>query len=392
MTSRAAGARCRRHHRTQLRRRRRPAHLRRLPAAARAAGPAGAAGRPAGPRRAAVHHRAPGLRAVVPAAAVRADAVRDAMLTGETWRARHLLRRVHVIERLLVAPGGRPGDDDPAGLPRVPGRPGAGQRLPVGAVPGAGVPVRRARTPRSCARFRSHQRRRAGPAGAAPRRAVAVGRVPATCWPPVDCQRCTDKQILDVVAGGRGRPRRPRRGVAARRGPAHPRRAGGTVAGRHVRWWRRQIGTKSGTGGSTGAPYLRKRVPLRYLPAAVGAAGSPVGAGRQRRWGAPAGMARETEQMSDSTAEVTQHPAGGGGQGRRGGGRGQHRRRRRAAVSWRPTTGTSPPRICRGRPARAGRGRGRARRARRARRPQGRALVGCSAAGESAALEPTRGA
>jgi tryptophan 2,3-dioxygenase len=28
----------------------------------------------------------------------------------------------------------------------------------------------------------------------------------------------------------------------------------------------RQIGTKSGTGGSTGAPYLYKRVPLRYYP------------------------------------------------------------------------------------------------------------------------------
>src|SRR6516164_4233815 len=30
-------------------------------------------------------------------------AVRDAMLTGETWRARHLLRRTHVIEELLVS-------------------------------------------------------------------------------------------------------------------------------------------------------------------------------------------------------------------------------------------------------------------------------------------------
>ena len=30
------------------------------------------------------------------------EAVRDAMLDGQTWRARHLLRRVHAIERLLV--------------------------------------------------------------------------------------------------------------------------------------------------------------------------------------------------------------------------------------------------------------------------------------------------
>ncbi len=36
---------------------------------------------------------------------------------------------------------------------------------------------------------------------------------------------------------------------------------------RHVQMVERQIGTKSGTGGSTGAPYLHRRVPLRYYPA-----------------------------------------------------------------------------------------------------------------------------
>ena len=35
---------------------------------------------------------------------------------------------------------------------------------------------------------------------------------------------------------------------------------------RHVAMVERQIGTKSGTGGSTGAPYLRSRVPIRYYP------------------------------------------------------------------------------------------------------------------------------
>jgi tryptophan 2,3-dioxygenase len=35
---------------------------------------------------------------------------------------------------------------------------------------------------------------------------------------------------------------------------------------RHVQMVERQIGTKSGTGGSTGAPYLHRRVPLRYYP------------------------------------------------------------------------------------------------------------------------------
>jgi tryptophan 2,3-dioxygenase len=36
---------------------------------------------------------------------------------------------------------------------------------------------------------------------------------------------------------------------------------------RHVQMVERQIGTKSGTGGSTGAPYLHRRVPMRYYPA-----------------------------------------------------------------------------------------------------------------------------
>ena len=35
---------------------------------------------------------------------------------------------------------------------------------------------------------------------------------------------------------------------------------------RHVMMVERQIGTKSGTGGSSGAPYLRKRLALRYYP------------------------------------------------------------------------------------------------------------------------------
>jgi tryptophan 2,3-dioxygenase len=35
---------------------------------------------------------------------------------------------------------------------------------------------------------------------------------------------------------------------------------------RHVQMVERQIGTKSGTGGSSGAPYLHRRVPLRFYP------------------------------------------------------------------------------------------------------------------------------
>ena len=35
---------------------------------------------------------------------------------------------------------------------------------------------------------------------------------------------------------------------------------------RHVTMVERQIGTKSGTGGSSGAPYLRSRLDLRFYP------------------------------------------------------------------------------------------------------------------------------
>src|SRR5258707_15486847 len=33
------------------------------------------------------------------------ETVRDAMLAGETWRARHLLRRGHAIRRVPLTPG-----------------------------------------------------------------------------------------------------------------------------------------------------------------------------------------------------------------------------------------------------------------------------------------------
>ena len=71
------------------------------------------------------------------------ETARDEMLAGHVWQPRHLLTRVHAIERLLVAQVEiletmTPQDflDFRANL--VPG-----QRLPVGAVPRARVPVRR---------------------------------------------------------------------------------------------------------------------------------------------------------------------------------------------------------------------------------------------------------
>ena len=70
-------------------------------------------------------------------------AARDAMTAGRTWWARPPAeaRRRHRAGPRAAARGAR--DDDSAGLPRLPRPAGAGQRLPVGAVPRAGVPVRR---------------------------------------------------------------------------------------------------------------------------------------------------------------------------------------------------------------------------------------------------------
>jgi hypothetical protein len=119
----------------ELRRRGRAADLQQLPAPARAAESAGAAGRARRPRRAAVHHRAPGLRAVVQATALRGrdrpgrddrgPAVAGPASAAPGARHRAAARR----------PGRDPRDHDPAGLPGVPRHPRPGQRVPVGAVP-----------------------------------------------------------------------------------------------------------------------------------------------------------------------------------------------------------------------------------------------------------------
>ena len=126
------------------------ADLRQLPAAPAAARRPAPRVRPAGARRAAVHHHPPGLRALVPAAAARGrdGARRAGRDAGRERRPRPLVRpapaRPDARDRAGAGPAGRrAGDDDAAGLPRVPAAARAGQRLPVGAVPRAGVPLRR---------------------------------------------------------------------------------------------------------------------------------------------------------------------------------------------------------------------------------------------------------
>ena len=192
------------------------------------------------------------------------EAVRDAMIAGETWRARHLLRRVHVIERLLIAQVDvletmTPQDflEFRANLAPASGFQSVQFReleFLSGLKNGAFL-----------ARFRSisaAQRDRLARRLAEPSLWDAYLHLLAARGLPAG----TGQQILEslrVVAGDRA---------------AHDdlwQLAEGLLThdelaalwrGRHVVMVERQIGTKSGTGGSTGAPYLRKRVPLRYFP------------------------------------------------------------------------------------------------------------------------------
>ena len=192
------------------------------------------------------------------------EAARDAMMTGETWQARHLLRRVHAIERLLIAQvdiletmtpqdflAFRAGLAPASGFQSVQFREleflsGAKDQAFLArfrAISGAerGRLERRLAEPSLWDAFVRLLPARGLPAGAdgqilASLRLVAADRsAHDDLW-----QLAEDLLSHDELAG--------------------------LWRARHVAMVERQIGTKSGTGGSTGAPYLRKRVPLRYFP------------------------------------------------------------------------------------------------------------------------------
>jgi tryptophan 2,3-dioxygenase len=192
------------------------------------------------------------------------EAARDAMTAGETWRARHLLRRVHAIERLLVAQVDiletmTPQDflEFRSGLAPASGFQSAQYRELEFL---SGVKDRaflaRFRSLTSAERDRL-ERRLAEPSlwdaylDLVASRGLGVG---------------SDDEILAslrVIAGDRAT--HDDLWQLAEALLTHDELAALWRA-RHVQMVERQIGTKSGTGGSTGAPYLRKRVPLRYYP------------------------------------------------------------------------------------------------------------------------------
>ncbi|HYA52626.1 MAG TPA: tryptophan 2,3-dioxygenase family protein [Streptosporangiaceae bacterium] len=192
------------------------------------------------------------------------ETVRDAMIAGETWRARHLFRRVHAIERLLITQVDiletmTPQDflEFRANLAPASGFQSA-QYRELEFLSGS-------KDQAFLARFRSisaAQRARLERRLAEPSLWDAYLHLLVSRGLPAG----TDQQILEslrVVAGDRAA--HDDLWQLAEGLLTHDELAGLWRA-RHVVMVERQIGTKSGTGGSTGAPYLRKRVPLRYFP------------------------------------------------------------------------------------------------------------------------------
>jgi tryptophan 2,3-dioxygenase len=191
-------------------------------------------------------------------------AVRDCISTGGLWRARQLLRRAHVIERLLVSQIDVLETMTPQDF----------LEFRAALAPASGfqsVQFREleflsgAKDRSFVARFRSltqAERARLDRRLAEPSLWDAyLGLLAARGLPVGD-----DAEILGtLVQVARDRGRHDDLWQLAEDLLTHDELAGLWRA-RHVQMVERQIGTKSGTGGSTGAPYLHRRVPIRYYP------------------------------------------------------------------------------------------------------------------------------
>jgi tryptophan 2,3-dioxygenase len=192
------------------------------------------------------------------------ESARDEMFAGRPWQARHLLRRVHAIERLLVAQVEiletmTPQDflDFRATLAPASGFQSAQFReleFLSGAKDEGFLARFRALTDAERERL---TRRLAEPSlwdgyvALLQQRGLAAG---------------DDAQVLSSLVGiARGRADHDDLWQLAEDLLTHDELAAGWRA-RHVAMVERQIGTKSGTGGSTGAPYLRRRLALHYYP------------------------------------------------------------------------------------------------------------------------------
>lgn len=196
-------------------------------------------------------------------------AVRDTMLASTdgvrlTWRARHMLRRVHVIERLLVSQIDVLETMTPQDF----------LEFRAALAPASGfqsVQFREleflsgAKDEGYIARFRAltdSERARLARRLAEPSLWDAYLGLLRSRGLPV---AAADEILASLVTIARDRANYDDLWELAEDLLTHDEIAGLWRA-RHVQMVERQIGTKSGTGGSTGAPYLHKRVPLRYYP------------------------------------------------------------------------------------------------------------------------------
>ncbi|HMG63964.1 MAG TPA: tryptophan 2,3-dioxygenase family protein [Streptosporangiaceae bacterium] len=191
-------------------------------------------------------------------------AVRDHIVAGGLWKARQLLGRAHVIERLLISQVDvletmTPQDflDFRAALAPASGFQSV-QFRELEFLSGL-------KDPRFVSRFRSlteAERVRLDRRLAEPSLWDAyLGLLAARGLPAGG-----DEQVLAALARvARDRGRYDEEWQLAEALLTHDELAGLWRA-RHVQMVELQIGTKSGTGGSTGAPYLRGRVPIRYYP------------------------------------------------------------------------------------------------------------------------------
>ena len=191
-------------------------------------------------------------------------AVRDAMFEGRLWWARHLLHRVDVVERVLVAQLEVLETMTPQDFLQFRERlaPASGfqsvQYRELEFLSGAKDPgfLRRLRGLTQDERERLDRRLQE------PTLWDAYLHVLAVAGLDVATEDAVRASLLEVA---RNRERYGDAWELAESLLDHDERAAQWRA-RHVQMVERQIGTKSGTGGSSGAPYLRTRLPLRYYP------------------------------------------------------------------------------------------------------------------------------
>ena len=192
-----------------------------------------------------------------------AAAARDAMSEGRLWWAQHLLQRVHVIERVLVHQIDVLETMTPQDFLEFRQRlaPASGFQsvqfreleFMSGAKDAAYVDRFRGLTDEEQARLRSAWTSR------------RCGTPSSTCCASAASRPAPTRRSASPC-GRRAQPRAVRRRVGVSEALLQHDELAANWRARHVTMVERMIGSKSGTGGSSGSMYLRSRLPLRYYP------------------------------------------------------------------------------------------------------------------------------